>query len=43
MEDALPKKKTPSKPFIPQRSKIRSPFKRNGMGKIDWMRRLKEN
>ena len=40
MEDAVPKKKTFSKPFIPQKTKIRNLFRKRGLVRRSWMRRL---
>jgi hypothetical protein len=33
MEDVVPKTKTFSKPFIPQKNKDKNPFQKEGMGK----------
>jgi hypothetical protein len=43
MEDAVPKNKFPSKPFIPQKTKTRNPFQKEWFGKTEWMRRCREN
>jgi hypothetical protein len=43
MEDAVPKNKFPSKPFLPQKNKDKKPFQKEWSRKeIEWMRRLKE-